>query len=277
MKRTYTNYSSQLKKITKTSTFDDYANFIENKILECGNMSYSHEAMQEFMELHATKILISMEYVLLGAKGLHFFLPDKNFCDWIVGCVQKLEPDHVEIITQMLGKKYVAAFHFPTEAKINSICFEIRNSEASYYLSHGIKKSENDRSGKELYGAISLTNTFFSCILDGRIRAEYTLLRDSEMWYIKLIVGLGMYLSCFPDQIKPGIPDDLKHANHYGGTKQTIGISETVMMRDGPTPHYRVGHFRILQSDRYTHKRGQAVFVQGCFVKGQAETVLAPN
>lgn len=99
---------------------------------------------------------------------------------------------------------------------------------------------------------------------------------DGVMWAAKLIVGLGMYLSCFPDQIKAGIPDDLKHSNYYQGQRRTIGISEKVIIRDGPTPHYRVGHFRMLQSARYKNKKGQVVFVHGCFVKGKAETVLTP-
>ena len=53
--------------------------------------------------------------------------------------------------------------------------------------------------------------------------------------------------------------------------------SSKIIIRDGPCPHYRVGHFRYLSSERFRVKRGMTVFVHGAFVKGKAKTVLSPE
>ena len=96
----------------------------------------------------------------------------------------------------------------------------------------------------------------------------------TDIWYAKLIVGLGMYLNCFPDMLHDGLPEDLKHPSYHKRLKaRTIGIAPQVIMHDGPCPHYRVGHFRLLTAERYVNKKGQVVFVHGTFVKGRAQTV----
>lgn len=63
------------------------------------------------------------------------------------------------------------------------------------------------------------------------------------------------------------------------GTLQTVGVTPKVHVAGSAgvhgtvTPHYRIGHFRLLSSERYVNKQGQTVFVRPCFVKGVAETV----
>jgi len=103
---------------------------------------------------------------------------------------------------------------------------------------------------------------------------------ERSMYYaIKQLVCAGAaYIQAFPDMVRDGIPENLKHPNHYRKSVcKTIGIAPRLIIRDGPSPHYRVGHFRLLASERFTHKRGQVVFVHGCFVKGNAATVLSPE
>ena len=97
--------------------------------------------------------------------------------------------------------------------------------------------------------------------------------------YAKIIVGLGMYLSCFPEQLAEGLPEGLRVMNSHAAIRRsaTVGVSEKIVSRDGPCPHYRNGHFVLLSSDRYVNKKGQVVFRHGCFVKGQAKTVLSPE
>lgn len=207
---------------------------------------------------------------IIEGRCIHIFMPNMEFCDWLVSCVIDLNPSHAAIISQLIGET-AGCIHFPRPTKRCSFGFWIPKYTRD---SNGMKMSD--------YGFLNMsfskenTDDLWACNVILRPNPN-PIIRPISLWYAKLIVGLGMYLSCFPDQTKPGIPDDLKHANYYQGQKRTIGISEEVVMRDGPTPHYRVGHFRMLQSDRYTNKRGQAIFVHGCFVKGKAETVLAPQ
>jgi hypothetical protein len=96
-------------------------------------------------------------------------------------------------------------------------------------------------------------------------------------FYTRMIAGLGLYITCFPEQVVAGIPSDAKRAEYAASNARTIGISSTVLHHGGVTPHYRAGHFRLLSSDRFINKRGQIVFVHGCFVNGQANTVLSPE
>lgn len=89
-----------------------------------------------------------------------------------------------------------------------------------------------------------------------------------------LIYGLALYLSCFPEALRDGLPVFAKHPAHFRGkTCKTVAAVPQVIDRDGPTPHFRKGHFRTLRSSRYVNKRWQVVWVSEAFIKGQAKTV----
>jgi hypothetical protein len=93
-----------------------------------------------------------------------------------------------------------------------------------------------------------------------------------------LMAGAMAYIQAFPEMVNEGIPSDLSRKNHFRGIiAKTVCISPSLVMRDGPRPHYRVGHFRYLSSERFTNKRWQTVFVHGAFIKGRAQTVLSPE
>ena len=63
---------------------------------------------------------------------------------------------------------------------------------------------------------------------------------------------------------------------HYKGEQRQIGRSPVMEHEEkqARSPHWRRGHFRVLQSEKYTHKRGQTVFVKGTFVRGTAFDIL---
>lgn len=75
-----------------------------------------------------------------------------------------------------------------------------------------------------------------------------------------------------------GVPKDLFEKSVGKADRNfTFQLSEKIKDVDySPTskiPHFRKGHFRLLQSDYYTHKKGQLVFVAEAMVKGKAKTV----
>jgi len=115
------------------------------------------------------------------------------------------------------------------------------------------------------------------------IGAETHLLANPQTHYIvKLIVGLGLYASCFPEVIKDGPPQDLKHpANHQYEHPVQIGVAKEVFSQGGthesPVAHFRKGHFRVLRSEKFTHKRFQSIWIRDMIVKGKAVTVLSPE
>lgn len=262
-KRAYTTFSPPLKFYLKEAklTFDEIAEKMEK----------AFNSEDEVLVPRGRSLLSAMavDNLILKGHATHIFMPDLSFCNWLVSCVPSLEREHARVFDQII-KNNAWCIHFPTASRKSSLgfcvprkCIDALDSPeySSLFMSFSLGNDEGLAFFHAWLGKETITN--------GR--------RDEAgFWYAKLVVGLGMYLSCFPDQIKPGIPDDLRHPNHFKGIQaRTIGISEKVVMRDGPTPHYRVGHFRFLESERYKNKKGQAVFVHGCFVKGKAETVLA--
>jgi hypothetical protein len=100
---------------------------------------------------------------------------------------------------------------------------------------------------------------------------------SAALYYAKLIIGLGQYLSCFPEQLKDGIPDDLKHPSYHNHKRSKhVSICQKILHTSHASPqaHYRVGHFRLLSSPWYKNKRNHVIFVEGTFVNGRVKTVL---
>lgn len=90
----------------------------------------------------------------------------------------------------------------------------------------------------------------------------------------RIVFGLALYATCFPNAVREGFPDFAKHPAHYKGKHcSTIGLVPQIVEHDGPSPHFRNGHYRLLQSERFTNKRWQIVFVRETFVQGKVKTV----
>lgn len=87
------------------------------------------------------------------------------------------------------------------------------------------------------------------------------------------VVNLIMYINSFPESVKDGAPLGQTLAYNHNRSK-IINTHESIIDRSGVTPHFRSGHFRHLESDVYTKKKGQVVFVRSTFVSGHAKTIL---
>lgn len=236
-----------------------------------------------------------LELDFLNGAVLHLFLPGKEFCHWLADCAKTLDGDLANRVTDGLGGLKLG-LHFPTEAKIPSVLLQLFP-----------KRQDGGRQWASVLAAVSAVPGYghtHALVLRGQTPEEclksIQVVEDSAfrpgeerttgascdmaavqgyaVWLARLIAGLGLYMSCFPEQITDGIPRGLKHDRLYRGVQsKTIGISEKIISRDGPCPHYRSGHFVLLSSNRYVNKKGQVVFRHGCFVKGKAKTVLGTD
>ena len=92
-----------------------------------------------------------------------------------------------------------------------------------------------------------------------------------------IIFGLSLYIDAFPDVVREA--DNIKHVGHYKGHRHSVRANDIVRTEatHSVSPHFRRGHFRLLQSEKFKAKRGQAIFIKGCFVKGHAFDVLADD
>jgi hypothetical protein len=216
------------------------------------------------------------EAIIDTGDAVHWFLPDKNFCNWIIGCVGQINNKHAGIISDCVGCVFdgcesVLCVHFPTSDKIPSCGVRIPKQT----------EFENGDKGPD-YGIMILTYSrdnqlgLGNALVQIRCDNDLGFHHPHTAWMAKLIIGLGMYIECFPEQIADGIPFDLKHPNHFRKMQsKTISIAPSVFTNhNSPIPHYRTGHFRLLSSEYYKNKRWKVVFVSGCFVKGKAQTVL---
>jgi len=93
-------------------------------------------------------------------------------------------------------------------------------------------------------------------------------------YMLRFTCGLFMLRQCFPEMFKEGVPVDLvKHEAWY---RKLVGAVAVRTGRKGGSvcAHLRQGHFRLLKSEKFRHKRGQVIFVKPAMVKGKAQTCV---
>jgi len=218
------------------------------------------------------------EWLMEEGRGLHLFMPDIEFCDWLVACVHRLDPALIPRIRDGLGDDFVC-LHFPAGKKrASSIVHIDETGNVTVDLSY-------DMHSEGIVGGLNFAGCIPSEAKDTGISEDNLTQLD---WYVRFIAGLGLYLVCYPDQLINGVPQDLSHAGRYDGKVVcTLCIAED--LRDPVThrheggggggggtksPHYRSCHFRTLTSAKFVNKQGQVVLVKGTFVKGHAKTVV---
>jgi hypothetical protein len=217
-----------------------------------------------------TQLQIPKGYTL--GEAVHIYIPEKEFCNWLVECAKKETTlKYGRLVQKSIGGK-PGVLHFPTSAKLPSICFECLHpldSNGKDPMPEDVEKEINKHFGHD-------------CALLFSYSAEHQNGSENERLYFEnLLNGLGMYLDCFPEMMREGVPEELKHpAHHQHKIRKTLCISSKIMeKRNGNniTPHFRCGHFRVLISPVFTHKRFQTIFVHETFVKGKAVTVDSPE
>ena len=280
-KRAYTEMHTALKRHARGRGLSlDHAWYdLTCKLLDSGELEETPRALQRGL---------AIDYAIETGAALHFFLPGKEFTDWLENCVDEdaLSPGHVKTLAGILPPPKSDAWTQDYFARAG--CLHFPCGEKSRLVSVGFAPLEREcyagepENGIPDYSAISLS---FSFAAEGSFGTFDVILADAGklptevLRYVKLLVGLGMYLACFPEQAVDGIPQDLRSSRAFDVVKHpvTIGVSEKIVSRDGPCPHYRSGHFVLLSSNRYVNKKGQVVFRHGCFVKGKAKTVLGTD
>lgn len=89
----------------------------------------------------------------------------------------------------------------------------------------------------------------------------------------QLLFGLSLYMRAFPECVSEMQTEPMPWMQ---GPRRMIGRNPIIDEEESRavSPHFRRGHFRVLQSERY-HEPGKVVFVKGTFVKGRAYRVEA--
>lgn len=262
MKRAYSQYSfgkntENASKLTPVERFNN----LRKGLLSSELFSNIHEFNEELAIIYNS---VELELDAWSGGCVHYFFTGSGMHDWLLNCAAPLGDEQSKIISKSADNP---------EEKSLPFMFHFCGGNSPVYLCRWLYGGLNIHTGKKEH-----RNNLF--ILRGNHRAAISLFpgwdsKDGEILSCQALVSSALaYIQCFPGMIKDGIPDDLKHQNYYRRTIcKSIGMHTSLIHHDGPCPHYRVGHFRFLSSDKFVHKKGQIIFVHATFVKGKALTV----
>lgn len=222
----------------------------------------------------AKMCLYIMEYEMLNGSCQHIFITDNTLLDFFMNTDLKLTMSldslmcyyPFEKIKWEEGNQNGENFNIIINHKKNDISYKFSCNLNKYTGVFQIVCSPGvDGTGYSVHG---------QCKNDNEIKLDDINKVDQKVF--NLLFNLIYYANVFPDKIVPGVPKDFESFETYKGIK-TISINphESIIYRSGVTPHFRKGHFRNLESDRYVNKKGQIIWVSESFVKGfQAKTVI---
>jgi len=194
---------------------------------------------------------------------LHIFLTDE-MCNFLLSSVSEnvLRDPTDEVIDGSVKLEDLSdGFN---EYGISKICVESSSDLHTHTLHH-------DRLGISYKPMIHFGGWLPDCDMN------YTSLKHQQSHdkHRRLHMGLSLYLEAFDDALQDVTPSEVKHLNHHTG--RCVRLREFDVVREdnhnAKSAHFRRGHFRRLDHDRYKKKR--VVFVKGCFVKGRAMEATA--
>jgi len=212
----------------------------------------------------------------LEGKFLHIFFLEKQLRDFLENTplpdldgIKKYlyengeDKDVVYIKTSGQTKcvKYTFGLHIPHETNGYAFSLELyENNTIELYFSHG-----------DLNGLTS--DKFY---IDQVRKQDEKSVTSSKMF--RLAINTIAYMKCFPECVAEGVPKITLEKNEKRSKRNVIfSLSEKVTDSDrtqvSKIPHFRKGYFRLLQSDYYTNKQGQLIYVTETMVKGKAKTI----
>ena len=247
---------------------------IDNMIRSCPT------ADEDYLDFHVSAMALEfwLTLCLKFKNTTHYFL-DEGVSDFLISSVKELSSDYYkkESLPEIHSKETPPEeyppmgffIHFPTKERRESIgvvssfhCANIDRTKHFGYLFGARDFQDTALIGKNHYGSI-----------------HYKGSSDDEIGYniAEIVYGFSLYIDAFPDVVREA--DNIKHVGHYKGHRHSVRANDIVRTEatHSVSPHFRRGHFRLLQSEKFKAKRGQAIFIKGCFVKGHAFDVLADD
>lgn len=158
----------------------------------------------------------------------------------------------------------------------NGVCIHVPNEKHSHFFSmFDYSKFAKLNDIKSFYGPfISIVQGGTINTVSGASLKDIYEVQGSMDDSFHILLNLMLYMDIFPECVEDGCPSVNKTPSSLN---KKISLSEKISKSDTErevSPHMRMGHFRVLRSERFTNKRFQAVYVKPCMVKGRAETVI---
>lgn len=207
---------------------------------------------------------------------LHIFFLDKELRNFLqITPLSDLDGIKKFLLAKGQNKE---VFHFYSNEKKQTLMFRFALHLPYEADGYAFSLSIESDGSLELYYSLGenggrMSDKFYADVLKKDDEISNT---HSNMF--RLAINTIAYMNCFPDCVADGVPKDLFEKS-VGKTNKNITFQLSEQVKDinnsstSKIPHFRKGHFRLLQSDYFSKKKGQLVFVSETMVKGKAKTV----
>lgn len=223
-------------------------------------------------------VISGLEMWYIDAKGelLHIFFQDRAICEFL----------EVTPLSDLEGvKKFLYAngqnkdvFHTYSNQKTNHVVYQFALHLPYESEGYAFSLSIQEDGSLELYYSLGqnggiMSDKFYVDVLNKKDQISLT---HSKIF--RLVINTIAYMNCFPECVADGVPNNLfDRGEDKSARNLTFQLSEKIKETENSPiskiPHFRKGHFRLLQSDYFANKKGQLVFVTETMVKGKAKTV----
>jgi hypothetical protein len=220
--------------------------------------------------------LVRIEDSVRQGHCMHYFFTGEGMHGWLKDCSAAFTNEHAAVINDIpiTGLPVVdrdSHGNASGEGTCKVFMLHFAGGDSPCYLCAAM-------TGKDGWWACYIHQSKGSSVYFTANPNDAAKLEPESFTMMGTVASALSYIKCFPDTVVPGVPTDVKHPNHYKKCQaKSVGMHHSLIVRDGPSPHYRTYHVRYLESERFTVKRFTTVFVKGTFVKGKAKTVLSPE
>lgn len=239
-----------------------------NVVRANGGNSESNDIMLSGLELWREDLRGNFLHIFFLEKQLQDFLENTPLPDldgikkYLYENGEEKDVVYIKPLGQAKCVRYTFGLHIPHET--NGYAFSLslhENNTIELFFSHN--QFINGLTSDKFY-------------IDQNKKQDEKSVISSKMF--RLAINTIAYMKCFPECVAEGVPKITIEKNENRSERNVIfSLSEKIIDSDrtqvSKVPHFRKGFFRLLQSDYYTHKKGQLVYVTETMVKGKAKTI----
>lgn len=211
------------------------------------------------------------------AEVMHIYFLDKQLRDFLM----EMPLSDLEGIKKFLHSQGTTAdvWHYYSNGKSTQVTYQFALHIPYDSVGYAFSLSLEEEGSIDLYYSLGenggrMSNKFYADVLKRQDDISRT-----HANIFRLAINTIAYMKCFPDCVSEGVPQNLfvKNGEPLNKLSVSLQLAEKIKDTDHPTrsriPHFRRGHFRLLRSDRYAHKKGELIFIADTMVKGKAKTV----
>ncbi len=263
-------YGNQ-KKLTSFLNDDQIFSVLRQNIMAAPLSAYENEVSRQM-------IISGLELWRDDSKGelLHIFFLDKKLRDFLE-LTTLSDLDGIKKFLYENGQSK-NVFHLFSKTITSTVVYRFALHLPYESEGYAFALSLEEDGSVELYFSLaqhggSMSDKFYADVIK---KTDEVSLTHAKMF--RLAINTIAYMICFPDCVEDGVPKNLFERGETKMPKNfSLQLSEKIKESDNnqlsKIPHFRKGHFRVLQSDYFTNKKGKIVFVAETMVKGKAKTV----